>query len=1178
MAPGKVRTPLRRNGRLWLLPLLAITIAALAIASSAPAQEIMSPPRDAAPVNGPAPPVYVFLNSPTDLSVFWKSLTRPDFVILRGDEYAKLLAAPKPGPGAGKGPAAPWAFAVESIVVSGSVENDIAALKVAADVSLAADGPLWASLRLDGLTLSGATEAAAGRDLPLRVDPSGGGWQVELSGRGRHTLNVAVLVPVRLTPEGKRFDLLIPESATTRIDVEIPRQIAEASAGPGEPLVRQFDEAAKRSRIKAELPPRGRLSLSWKVIEELGSPLPPLLVARGEIAMEVDSGAIRTRSSWAIRSLRGSASRLEWQLDPDDEILELELDGQVATTVMEKTRPFTRVTIPLADPIGPNQERRLIMTTRRNLPAGTSNRFVFKGFTLANAREQSGAIGIATSGNLWVSGSPGRGVRRIDPRNELPADLRARPATALAYRFSEQPFELPIRIEPSPPLVLAEGRTTVVLGAKTATTETRLDFQTPRGRLFDLTIGLPPGLEVQSVGPEDVVSSWQLGQLPTAFVPGAFSPGLRLLTLRLGPKVQEGGRYAVRLVGKQAIDPGGEVVAIALFQPLGTSQGSGRIAVLADPSLTAALFEGSPAAAGFRAALLSPPADWPWPAGEAPTGPPLLWLRHDESTTLLPLRITSHTPELSATTKLHVHLDRIEADVRQETECVSQYGTTDHIDLIVPDAIEGRWEVEGPGVSQRIDLGKNTGGARTVRLKLSAVLSKALRLRFHYKLSLKSAGPTDLSIPWLRVDRTTPESSPVHATIVAADGVSVTQRGGDWEPIVGGPVEDDETDALRLASVAPRPHLLELRCSALDIAPLPELVASRLLLRTFLGVANDSRTSARYWVETHDGSMSVALPPGGKLLRARVGGETVRQVEELADGGGLRVPFPESVLETPALVEFDYSLPADRSGKAWLPPRLMEGGVVQQTYWEVNVPWSRAVVGVPHGWTDENEWYWAGYVWKRRPWANPAALASWASGPESGDIASATAADLESRGDSHAYLFGMPGDPAELELPVSSRASLVTICSGSVLAVGALLILVWSPPLRVLALVILTGVLVTSAFLHPSVTFLVLQSGMIGLLLTGLLAAMQRMVGRRRPVPAPTYAENGGRGSAPGAGSTLSHTTPGSDDSTAIRPRPAQTSTSHYSPVNAVSEPSDAITVRPSSRVAERLDFGDTEP
>ena len=1130
----------------------------VAAPSTLDAQEPSDAPRDTASTPGPLAPIHLYLNGPNDLSTFWKSLTKPDFVILRGEEYGKLIASTKSGNG--MNPPPPWAFTVDSVNVSGTVENDLASLIVEEGISLAVDGPSWVTIRLDGLPLISASEN--GRDLPVRVEPAGTGWQVELSGRGRHPVRVSLLVPIRSTSDGKRFDFSVPEAATTRLDLSVARKTSEASSGIGEPIESSFDKAGGRSRLRADLPPRGRLTVSWKVAEEAGSPLPALLVAQGEIALDVDPGSLRTRSTWSIRSLRGSTTKLEWRLDPADEILELELDGQVPSTEVEKTAAFTRVTIPLVEPIVLNQERRLIMSTRRTLPTGTASRLTFRGFALANAREQTGAIGVATSGNLWVSGSPGRGIRRIDPRNELPIDLRARPATALAYRFSEQPFELSLRIETSQPLVLAEGRTTVILGGKSAHVETHLDFQTPRGRLYDLTIGLPPGLEIESVGPEAVVDSWQTGQSPSSFVPGALPAGLRLLTLRLGPKVQDGGKYSVRLVGRQIIDPEKKDITVALFHPIGTSQGGGRVAILSDPGCTAELSERSSTASSFHPALLAPPLDWPWPAGQTPSSSPLLWLRHDESAAELPLRLIQHSPSLSTATVLRVHLDGHEANVRQEIECAIHSGTADHLDVNIPESLEGRWEIEGPGISQRVDLGKGLQGERLVRLKLATELSRSVRLKFRYKLPIGDAKPVELSIPWLRVAGAT-DASPPRVSIVAAEGIRVSSPGKGWEPSPGVDAPEEGAVAFQLVtsggSSEAGPGSIALSVSALDLIPLPRLVASRLLLRTSLGVANESRTSARYWVESHDGSLAVTLPAGAELLRAGVGGETVRQIERIPGEVGVRIPFPENV-ETPLLVELDYMIPGEKSEMAWNPPLLTQGGVVQQCFWEINIPWSRAVVGVPSGWTDENDWYWARYLWKRRPSTDTEALSSWLIGPDQAENYPDERTKLTPGGDSQVYLFGRSGDPRAMGLIVASRAGLMAICSGIVLAVGTLLILVWSPPVRLVTMGIFSIILMAAAILHPTVAFLGIQCGMIGLLLTILLALMERLIQRPRLGPGSGFGESAGRGSAIGVGSTLSHTTPASDDSTAIRARPvtrtlqnsgeSPTATPNHSPVN----------------------------
>jgi len=1160
---------LRRNRCPWYRHALA----AACVLLNAPAGGGAGEPPPGAPetpragAGGTEVPVNVFLSEPSDPADLWKTLARPDFVILRGDQYARLRDRDRQGSSSVPGP---WAHSVVSVAVEGGVAGDLADLTVTFGVSLAADGPVWVPIRLDGATLAGAREGD--RDLPLRA-VEGGGWQVELSGKRSHSVRAALLVPVRAGPDGRRLELAIPEAGSTRVAVVVPRRAVEARSAAGEPLRCEPVRPGEATRISADLTPRSKLTLTWRVDEEADAHLLPLLSAQGEIAVEVDAGAFRTRSSWSIRSARGSARSLQIRLDAADELIDLELDGQRTPAGTERVNGDARLTVTLNEPISPGRERRLVMTTRRPVPAGKAARVAFRGFPLVNVREQAGAIGVATAGNLWVTGAAGRGLRQIDPRTELPADLRARPATELAYQFSEQPFELDLRVEVSPPLVRAADRTTVVIDPRSARVETWLDVETARGRLYDLALELPAGLEVESVGPAGVVASTHSDVVPSAFLPGA-TGGLRLVTVRLGPKAQESGRFSIHLVGRQDIDATGHAVPVALFRPIGVVSAGGRVAVLTGPSLTADLADEGSGAGAFRPAAQSPPADWPWPGGRAPATPPMLWLRHDDSPALLPLRVTSHPRTLSHATALRVRVDRREAVVEQETECSARFGSFDHLDVTVPADLAGRWEVQGAAVSQQAEIGRTPGGDRRVRLKLGTELTRSVRLRFRFRLpfvpALTPEAPAVFTVPWVRLDEPGEASSPPRASVAAEPGLAAEARGGSWVPS-GDPDEVADGAASRLARVG-GPDALALTVTVRSRAELPGVVASRLALRTVETLEGDLRTTARYWVELHDSSLSFGLPPGADLLLVRVGGEVVRGVERLAGGAGYRVAFPARVGEAPAAVEVSYSVPAARASAVWRPPVLLDGGVVQQALWEVCVPWSLAVVGVPPGWTDENDWYWDSYVWKRRPWKTSAGLAAWAGGPTARALAPAEPGpEPDPRGAYHSYLFGRPGGPTGLPLRVAARAWIVAACSGSVLAVGGLLILVWHPPPRPAWVAGVVLGLSVATLLHPSETFLAVQSGMVGVLLTVLLAVMHRVLGRR-PAGSGAYGDPGHRVTGfGGVGSTLSRVGTvgvGSDDSTAIRGRPLAPSATaehvpHLPPSPPVGDGSDSRPGRP---------------
>ena len=112
-----------------------------------------------------------------------------------------------------------------------------------------------------------------------------------------------------------------------------------------------------------------------------------------------------------------------------------------------------------------------------------------------------------------------------------------------------------------------------------------------------------------------------------------------------------------------------------------------------------------------------------------------------------------------------------------------------------------------------------------------------------------------------------------------------------------------------------------------------------------------------------------------------MGDAVVGQLESLPNSAGYRLRVPSRFADGPVLVELEYNLAGRFAGTPWTPPRLLDGGVVEETRWEVRLPWSRAVMGVPSGWTDENQWLWDRYVWKRRPWKDAEALAAWVTGP-----------------------------------------------------------------------------------------------------------------------------------------------------------------------------------------------------
>ena len=266
----------------------------------------------------------------------------------------------------------------------------------------------------------------------------------------------------------------------------------------------------KGTRLTAHLSPRSKLDVSWTSNADSGAKNPPLLTAQGEIAIDIDEEQMRTRSSWAIRCVRGTTRSLEMRLDDDDEVTELQLDDQPTEAGIERVRGAGKLTIRLADPLRPGARKRLVMKTRRSFAQLKSlGGFHSPGFRWPMLGNNRAAIGITQSANLWVSAATSQGLRRIVPANCRPTSARARrPVWPLSFSISRS-----CSIWASSLLLPWFGPNRGPCSRSStdqARSETTIELQWVRGRLFEVELGVAAGLQVVSVGPADVVESSHL--------------------------------------------------------------------------------------------------------------------------------------------------------------------------------------------------------------------------------------------------------------------------------------------------------------------------------------------------------------------------------------------------------------------------------------------------------------------------------------------------------------------------------------------------------------------------------------------------------------------------------------------------------------------------------------------
>jgi hypothetical protein len=1080
---------------------------------------------NSAPSQTPTPPIHVIVETPADFETLLKRLTQPDFVVESGAHYEQRRTT------AGPSLPSPLVAVVEAVSARGEVFDELAHLSIEASISLATAGPSKVALGLDGLTVIEADEADRG--VPISATPDGG-WQVELRGTGRHMIRIKALGRIKPGSEGPRLEFGIPQVASTSIDLTVGPGVRTAFSGTREPIAAEPIQGGQRTRLVAHLSPRKRIDITWLIEADARAQGPLQLEARGEIALNIDPGSLQARSSWLIQCDQGTTRSLALKVDSADELLGVELNDRPLPTEGQRDPMTGVVTIPLPEALRPGRSQRLVVSTRRVLPAG-STRVLYQGTPIDSTTSQAGVVAIARTGDLAVVGSGARALRQIDPRNDLPQGLRARPTTVLAFQFFAQPLDLELRIDPAPPRLRVDSRATVSVEPKSARVDARLDYHVSGGRVFEVQVGVPDGLEWETAGPEGVVASTQL-------LPGSTTDsdmGSRVLMITLSSKARDAGTFSISLTGRQPIDASRHV-HVGMFRPRQAVCRGVRVAVLSARNVDVELGESS----RYTVSTSTPPTDWPWPEDRvAGSTPSALWLRDDGNPSEIPLKLAVRPRVLRSETTVTVRVDRRAIDAKQDTVCRIQHGSLSQLDVAVPVALDPFWEIDGADVASRRKLVDGSKGEARYRLVLAREATDVARLRFRFRLPLINPlvpeRPMTVELPWIRILEATGASP--RFELATEPGVRVEPKGNGWDR----PVFDDSAasrdrgsaiDWIRSSGAGDDgPAILSVTASAL--ADMPALVASRLWLRTTQGADGEIRTSAWYRVESYGAEFSFALPTGSRLDRAWVGYDIVTRPERGPQRDTYRLSLPLENESSFALVGFEYVTTTAAYSSRGSPPRLLDGGRVQRTFWLVRVPWNNAVWGVPSGWTDENEWYWSLYLWMRRPLRGGASLASWVAGPTlAARMGEAT--EPPARSGEHEYLFSRSGDPATLSVSVWSRPLLVGIFSGGALAAG-LILLRWPLPTKIWIPSAAALVFVTFVAIDSNVVLLAAQSSVVGLMLVLVAAVTEWLVERRRR-PASLFSESATRSSSSGSGRVATAEV-GSDDSTVIRSRAAST-------------------------------------
>ena len=693
-----------------------------------------------------------------------------------------------------------------------------------------------------------------------------------------------------------------------------------------------------------------------------------------------------------------------------------------------------------------------------------------------------------------------------------------------------------------------------------------------RGRLFEVKLDLGPGLEAVSVGPTAVVEAWN----PTSPSSSAGAgPGSRGLMIRLAPPVRDQNRLTLQLQGYQRLPREGPV-KLGLFAPDETTAVGASFVRRRRPRSLSVELDNDPAQAGEAAFRLQEPAtDRSAPSAGGEPIVPALAVEGLGSPRTLPVRIAHHVRTLRQETVVSAEVSRGFIDLLQKTTFTVRHGNLGVLEIRVPlRYIADDWQLLDREVVDREELGRDADGSRHHRLIFDRPVLDRTTLAFRFRLPisplLDAAGPRELAVPWISFPDAA--AGPVRVDLTPTPGV--VSRASD--PAWARADDDGRADPggkfaglsyTEGSAGSGRPFTF--RAQALEPVHLPALLVPRVLIRSSQGFDDAIRYRAWYWVEAHGPVFPFELPDRAKLLAVRVGGRLADRVDFESARAGYRLRLPADSATRAALVELEYQRPGAAAGSPWTAPRLPDDAVVLQTLWEARLPWDRALLGVPSGWSDDDEWAWAGHLFVRRPARGGTALSDWLLG-EGAPAAAVEDLRENTLGDSHHLLFSRSGPPADMGVRLVSRAWLVAACSGVTLILGFIAIFARIRFRTAWALAAGLGLL-AAAMLDPSVTAQLAQSSLMGAALTMLGLVIQGLHDRRRP-PALSGRDPGSATGQPSGDSSFDRAAAvGSDDSTAIRVRTPSTMDYLPSPLAGSAEVEEARSSTLGRGVAARL-------
>lgn len=898
------------------------------------------------------------------------------------------------------------------------------------------------------------------------------GYRWWFDGNGNYEIELKLAVPIRRTSPWRRVQLTLPQSAVATLQLTLP-ETKPVIKMPDESVWETASETESSTTIRA-LGLGNRLDLQWQPTTPLENQQASFDV-NTTLLVRPDSRGYLLDATQYVRALQGTFNEFTVRLPENAELLTAE------GTEIRKTRLVPNSQNQIAIELNAPTRGPVIVKWKLHVAQKSSKRWVLKGFEVAQAQTESGEIGLISPDSArWANAeAASRNLERMNA-GELRSTLGGAQIVR-AYRFYDQPFELPLELQESDPYF--DVRPTLVLNATRdeLRLDGRFDIRTFRGQINELSL-VWPGWKAEGWKLEPAPA--ENGYVSSFPVEDPLVEGRLFIPIENSPN----SSFTVRFSAVKPVVPNENRFSLPRIS--NTTLSRARLAFLHSENVDAELTpRGETVLRPVTFDDNLTPEMLGYSAGQA-----LIPYRLESDERQLTVVVTPQPMEVTVENQVQATIHDWQMRVTQTLQHQVKYERLSTITVAVPAELAKSVQFS-VGEQELLPewLGTDDPKYRSALLTLPQPLLGKIDLQASWEqplpVDLQSEQDAALIIPILRslagpatlqsLEFTRPSWYEVSTVDSAWQLVHQTSDASRWV----GPVSSEVFTGLIVPT------------SGEDGA---EFIAQR----TWISVMNDRTGLQQYRIQTRlSGSapgLNVQLPPAALVAQFYRDGELIPESQIIeAPTGSRRFTLAWSTRSARSIPQFltvEYTLKQQPvTGLSTVitteVPTFPQVRWASRVFWQVHVPNDQHAFRLPQNAVPIYRWLREGIVWRRVPELTNEQLQSWIGAP------SVTSPE-KLLGSGHEYAFSQFGPMENLRIRTLSSAMLFVCGAGTTLMLGFLTIkLPFMRSIMALLLLCSSAMLATLWFL-PELEIL-LQPMLAGALLAGLLG-LQDSISRRR--------------------------------------------------------------------------------